>query len=564
LIRPLLVTVGALLVIWTTFDAVAQTTPDAGSLRQQLERERQLQPPRLIAPGKPAEPAAMEPAAGVAVTVREFRFAGNTLIPSEQLAPVVAGYLNRPLDFAQLQAAAAALTAAYREAGWIARVYLPAQEVAAGVITFQIVEAVFGGARLEGAESSRVGSAQVLDLIDAQQPSGELLNTAALDRGLLLADDLPGVRVAGVLTEGARPGETALLVKLDDEPLLAGEVSADNTGARSTGRARLGAQLILNSPLGWGDLLSANLLHSEGSDYLRLAGSVPVGSDGWRLGANASVLGYRLVAPEFSGLDAHGDSWTTGLDANYPLIRSQLQSLYLRLNYDHKRFDNQFGGATTTRYGIDAVTVALNGNLLDTLGGGGANSAGLALVRGKVDLAGSPNQAADAATTQVAGHFGKLRYALSRQQVLTQEISMFAALTGQRAGKNLDSAEKFYLGGASGVRAYPDGEAGGAHGQIVNLELRARLPENFIVTGFYDWGRVTVNRNNSFTGAPALNAYCLQGAGISVGWVAEVGLNLRATWARRIGENPNPTITGNDQDGSLIRHRFWFTASFSF
>ena len=101
------------------------------------------------------------------------------------------------------------------------------------------------------------------------------------------------------------------------------------------------------------------------------------------------------------------------------------------------------------------------------------------------------------------------------------------------ASKNLDSAEKFYLGGASGVRAYPSSEGGGAEGQLASLELRARLPQNFALSAFYDWGHVTVNRNNGFTGASALNAYTLQGAGLTAAWFASFGLNLKATWARR-------------------------------
>ena len=114
------------------------------------------------------------------------------------------------------------------------------------------------------------------------------------------------------------------------------------------------------------------------------------------------------------------------------------------------------------------------------------------------------------------------------------------------------------------MRAYPADEGSGSEGQLVNLELRARLPQNIILTGFYDWGHVTVNRNNDFVGAATLNNYSLKGAGLSVGVLTGFGLNLKATWARRIGSNPNPTSTGNDQDGSLVKNRFWLTASLPF
>jgi hemolysin activation/secretion protein len=195
------------------------------------------------------------------------------------------------------------------------------------------------------------------------------------------------------------------------------------------------------------------------------------------------------------------------------------------------------------------------------MGGGGANSASLSLVTGTLDLNGSPNQAADAATTRTDGRFSKLRYALSRQQVITSTTSAFASLAGQFANKNLDSSEKFYLGGASGVRAYPASEGGGANGWLADLELRRQLPLGFNIAGFYDHGHVTVNRNNDFAGAPALNAFSLRGAGVSLGWLSAKGANAKLTLARRIDSNPNRTVTGNDQDGTLLKNRVWFTAN---
>ena len=542
----------------------AQTAPNAGSLQQQIERERvPALPPKAI-PERPVEPAAMTPQAGFTVTVTSFRFAGNTLLRSEQLAPVVAGYLNRPLDFAQLKTAAVAVATAYREAGWIVRVYLPEQDIVDGSVIIQIVEAVFGGAFLDGAEPSRVKSASVLEIFSAQQKNGEPVNAEALDRALLLADDLPGVTVSGSLREGAKERETDLVVKMADEPRVIGKVAIDNTGSRATGPNRVTADLNLNSPFGIGDLLTANAIYTKGSDYIRLGASLPVGSNGWRLGANTSHLDYKLVASEFDSLDAKGKSNSSGVDANYPIVRSRLKNLYFSATADHKTFDNQASGNTTTRYKTDSLTLGLAGNLFDNLGGGGANAASLLWTNGKLNLDGSPNQAADAATTRSDGHYGKLRYGLSRQQVITEHFSLFAAVSGQRADKNLDSSEKFYLGGALGVRAYPTNEGGGSNGDLVNLELRARLPQGFTLTGFYDWGRVTVNRNNDFAGAPTLNDYVLKGAGLALAWQAVGGFNVKAAYAHRIGDNPNPTATGNDQDGSLNRNRLWLTATLPF
>jgi hemolysin activation/secretion protein len=544
--------------------AYAQTTPDAGALRQQIEKQL---PKVEMGDAKPltALPPEYKPAPGLSVTVKEFRLAGNTLVSTEQLTPAITPFLNRPLDFSGLQQAAAAVGEAYRAAGWLVRVYLPGQEIDDGIVTLQIVEGIFGKLLFDGSPPERLAAGWAEATIAAAQSKGQPLNAAALDRAMLLLDDLPGVAVAGNLAPGSGQSETDLVLKFADEPLLTGEAGLDNTGSRSTGRERLTANAYLNSPLKRGDQLSANLVHTEGSDYARIAYAAPVGHDGLRLGFNASRLDYRVITPEFKAANIQGNSTTVGLDAQYPLIRSRTHNLYLSTAFDDKNFDNEANNATSTKYRVRNVTVGLMGNLFDKWGGGGANMASLNLSAGDLDLDGSPNQAADATTTGSHGSFTKLRYALSRQQALTTDFSLYALLTGQAASKNLDSSEKFYLGGSAGVRAYPSNEGGGSEGTLLNLELRWRALPNLVVTGFYDWGSVMVNKNNNFTGAPALNRFEIDGAGVSVAWTGPLGLALKGTYARRFGNNPSrDATTGNDQDGTFTRDRIWLTASLPF
>jgi hemolysin activation/secretion protein len=558
--RVLAAAVGAL--VMSIGAAGAQTLPDAGSLRQQLEQERRTVLPPKGAP-QLAAPLPMTSLGGATVTLSAIRFAGNKLLSDAQLAPIVAAYLNRPLDFAQLQNAAIAVATAYRQAGWVVRAYLPQQDIEGGVLTIQVVEAVFGKVRQQGG-ATRVAPARIAGIVEAAQAPGAPVHGDALDRALLLIEDLPGISVSGSLSEGAGQAETDLVLALSDGPLLSGDATIDNTGSRSTGEARLFTNLILNSPLHLGDLASASLVHTEGSDYLRAAYLVPLGSAGWRAGASASYLKYRLVGSDFAQLDARGSSGAVGLEASYPLLRSRLKNLYLGLNADRKRFDNRSGGTVATRYFTNSASAGLNGNLFDELWGGGSNSASLTLVLGNVDLDGSPNQAADAATTRSAGAFRKLRFAAAREQVLSDSLALFAGVSGQSAGKNLDSSEKFYLGGAGGVRAYPGNEGGGSEGILVNLEARARLPANFRVTGFFDWGAVRVNKNNAIAGAAVPNSFNLKGGGVSLAWQAGAGYSVKATLARRVGANPNPTAAGQDQDGSFDKNRVWLQAALPF
>jgi hemolysin activation/secretion protein len=134
----------------------------------------------------------------------------------------------------------------------------------------------------------------------------------------------------------------------------------------------------------------------------------------------------------------------------------------------------------------------------------------------------------------------------------------------QMANKNLDSSEKMYLGGSQGVRAYPENEAGGSEATRLTLEMRTRIGRNVSLTPFVDWGSALVNKRNDFVGSADPNKVQLKGAGISFGWAAKTGLSLKATLARRSGDNPNALSTGKDQDGSLVENRVWLQVSMPF
>jgi len=546
----------------TLFSVIGMSTPlyagaDAGQLLQQIEKERGAPLPPKASPIITPEEMKVAPD-GQKITITSFKYVGNTLLSSQQLDAIVASYLNRPVSFAELQQAMTDITNAYRLEGWLIRSYLPRQDITEGIVTIQIVEAVFGKTRLEGSDLTRLNSQQLINLATESQASGESLNTNALDRALLLMDDLPGVTVIGRLGKGSGENETDLVLKMADEKLLVTDFGIDNAGSRSTGYERVTADFYLNSPLGLGDQATANLIHSQGNDYGRLAYSMPLGNDGWRMGVSGSYLSYDLINSDFDGLDAKGSSSTLGVNANYPIIRSRLKNLFLGVNLDHNQFDNEANQATTTKYDINSLSLSLNGNLYDKLGGGGANAAGLRMSRGDVDLD-EINLAED---PLLDGNFTKFTYYLSRQQVITDSTSLYLSLSGQESNTNLDSSEKFYLGGAYGVRAYPTSEGAGDEGQLVNIELRHRLPYNLNLTGFYDWGHVTVNHDNAQNDSP--NSVDLKGAGLSLAWQGNSDQSLKLTWAHRLGNNPNPILNGDDQDGSHHTNRFWLQASMQF
>ncbi len=548
----------------------AGPTVDAGSLLRQTEQE--LKTPKAK-PSRKASKPTPKPAPSpseAAVNVRSFKFAGNTLIGADQLNSALAAFVNRPLTLAQLKEAADVVTAIYRDAGWTVRTFLPKQEIEGGMVTLQIVEAVFGGAFVQGQAPQRIEASRLVQMAEANLAKGQPLHANDLDRALLLLDDLPGVSVAGNLAQGQNDGETNLAISAIDDALLNGNTTLDNYGSRATGTERLSLNLNLNSPARMGDLLSANLMKTQGTSYARGSYSLPVGNNGARAGIHASSLTYKVLTsydPAASG--THGTADTAGLDASYPLLRSQLNNVNLTWSYDDKKLENYATNILSSNYTIKASSVGLSSNHIDNWGGGGSTYTFATVTQGRVNNAGSANAPADTDGARTAGEYSKLNLNLNRLQSITADLSFYAALSAQAASKNLDSSERMYLGGATGVRAFPASEGGGAAGRTATLELRQRLGNALTLTGFYDYGHVNVNKRNTNASngnaISAVNSYALQGYGASLAWQDSKGTEIKATLAKRNASNPvaDPT-TGMDGDKTKKITRVWVSAGIAF
>jgi hemolysin activation/secretion protein len=500
-----------------------------------------------------------QPSTGPKILVKRLQVIGNTLVDQTKLQPVLDRYQGQELTFSELEVLVSDLAEVFRDAGWTVRAYLPEQDVVDGLVRVQIVQARFGQVRHEGEIPKPATSATLKAIIQAHQSSGTYLSAAAIDRALLIADDISGVYVSGNLQEGEQESETDLFIKASNKPRIEGNATVDNTGSRGTGPSRRVLNLNANSIVGAGDQVSTNWTETKASRYARIGWTLPVGMDGLKLGVNKSHLYYSVL--QFQETVAPtGTSDTLGIEASYPLLRTRSQNLYVSFAIDEKQFTNYSEGEIKSDYSNRAKSLSVFGNSFDNWGGGGSNTGSLSFSNGLMNLDNSPNAPEVAVTTLTAGAYRKIRYAISRQQVLASDWSLYGSLSGQRAlaGKNLDSSEKFYLGGSSGVRAYPSSEAGGGHGQMLNLELRWQVTARMLLTGFYDIGHVTMYPAKNLQDVTALNAYSLKGRGLSMAWQSEKGANFKVTVAKRIGQNPNANIeTGNDSDGSLVKTRVW-------
>jgi len=547
---------------------LAQVRPDTGGLLKQIENVKSPVMPQsrgnlLNLESNNSEQITTENETR-SISVLSFRFIGNTVITSEQLSRLTIPFIGRSISFSELQTLIKIISTTYSDAGWLARVYVPAQDITEGVIVIKVIESKLGQV-LINEESKRVPVALSRATIEANTTAGAPLNTQELNRAIALVSRIPGVAVSGSLAAGKAIGETDVLLNLVDTPLLYGNASVDNNGSRMTGATRASVNVSLASPFGKGHLGAANLIKTEGSEYLRLSHTLPINPHGVRAGINASHLSYQVTATEFDALDIHGKASTLGLDAAFPISVSTNLDSSVSVSLDQKAFSNYASTSISSSYATRMMALILSARASDTWLRAGTTDAVLQISRGRLNFGDVQDIGED---SLIPKNYEKLNLSLQRNDFISEMFSISFAYKAQYTNQNLDSSEKFYLGGAAGVRAFPSGEGGGDRGELFSVSARMRMSEKLTADAFYDYGRITVNARNDplqIASPASLNRFSLRGVGLSISYAATVGSRITATLARRVSDSPiRNSVTGYDTDGSLSLNRFWLNANLTF
>jgi len=549
------------LLLLTAAAVQAQTAPalDAGSLQREAERSLQT-PPRATPPPQAAPAAKPMPADAKAtrVTVRHIAIEGASLIAVEELDALVAPYLGQNLSLTELEHAAQQIAEHYRQQGWYARVYLPQQDVTNGTIRIQILEGRFSGSTLQQS-GSRANADAIQALITDRLQAGSPLSSSAIERGLLLANDLPGIAASATLQAGQTQGDTALAVNVQDTPFITGDIGLNNHGIKSTGRIQASGGFALNNINGSGDQLALRLLIAQDIRSAVARYSLPIGHSGLRLAAHASTLDYDLGG-DYKNLDAQGKAHTAGLTATYPLIRQADRNASASLGYEHRRYNDNMLGQPLRRHRLNALTAGLNGDIRDNLGAGAITWGGLQLTTGSLNIRNvNGDKTADAATAQTHGSYTKLAWNLSRLQALAPTWQIQASASGQWANGNLASSERMTLGGPNQIRAYPVNEASGDQGLLLQLELQKNLPHGWQAIAFYDAGQIQQHKTpwaNWNAGSNQPNRYTLQGAGLGLNWRNSDWI-MNASVAAPIGNNKGATNGRNNDNSKKSSPRGW-------
>lgn len=468
-----------------------------------------------------AAPAFAQEAGQPTFEVRGFRVDGNTVLDAARLDAALAPYAGATRSFADVQAAAAALQAAYAQAGFGAvTVVLPEQEVSSGTVRLLVVEPRLRNVVVEGA------AAVDADKVRRSLPSlrtGATPNTDALAREIRLANENPARRV-GVELKSAAPGAIDAVVSvLQDKPWKIGAL-LDNTGTPATGRTRIGAFVQ------YADV--AELDHVATLQYVTSTerpADVTIAALNYRVplpSRGDSIDLYGVYTDVDSGVvndlfSVRGRGTVAGVRYNQNLRPTASYQHRLVYGLEQRRTDNRVGLVGGTPDLVPDVTLhpasigyaatwTGDERQLDFSGTGVRNL-----------LGGAHAGAADIATARsgASARYAIVRYAANLQQTLPGDAQLRVAVDGQYTQDALVSAEQFGIGGQDSVRGFDERELISDIGTRATLELQtpnfgdrlgSGVTATFLVFADQGWLR----RNHPLPGEVVQTRIASVGAGL--------------------------------------------------
>lgn len=283
------------------------------------------------------------------VVVREVVVEGRFPELREQTDALIAEIAGRRVSVAKLYEFANKLSQAYQSAGYpLARVNMRSLRYAGGVVRVAIIDGF-----IEDIDLSKT-PAEAHDLIKERlQPlvGRRHLTLDEIQRQLLLVGRLPGLNTNMSNKPGAQPDGTLLIIQ-SDQKRVQGSVGGDNRLSKYYGTWEFTDSTTVNNALGLGEQFYGGV--SSSRDFREFGDGVakfqfygggvllPLGTDGLNVSAGYSNVRIRPTLLPFTfNYPVQEIEHISGLfervyaRANYPLILTLRQELWVQAGYEH-------------------------------------------------------------------------------------------------------------------------------------------------------------------------------------------------------------------------------------
>ncbi len=500
---------------------------DPNRLEQRFERP--LTPQSLPEIEMPAPEKAPPPkdAERITLTLNDLQLSGNTVYDTAILSESWRALLNRTVTLADLYGVRDAITAKYRNDGYVlSQAIVPAQRIRNGVVRLEVVEGYVSDVQIQGEARDRLGLLRAMgEKIKASRP----LRMDEMERYVLLADDLPGVAVKTVLEAAPdTPGASQLTLTLERTP-FDGSLSLDNRGTRSVGPMQATGLVNIEDQFGLFERTTVQGIATQQVRELRfldLAQSIPVDAEGTML-----QYGVRRSwsQPGDSVRPLELDSLTSSVrvSLSHPFLRSRAQTLRGDLSFTFRDSATTALGDKLSEDRLRIVAADLSYDVSDDWGG--SNVVSLQASKG-LDIL-HPTRSGSPGLTRSGGRsdFRKFNLTAQRNQKLGEAYILVLAGEAQYSPDELLSAEEFGVGGKQYGRAFDSSEISGDNGFSTRAELQYIVPvsqedlDYAMLYGFGDYGAVWNYETGSRHGRRSLGS---AGVGVRFGIFQRIDANI--------------------------------------
>lgn len=479
-----------------------------------------------------------EPPGEQRILVQSFQFSGNSVISSKVLSGLVADSQGKELSLADLQAVADGISEYYHQRGYVlAKAILPEQEIVNGAITLHIFEGKIGKIIIQGNESYSPDFLQAY--FNGMRKEG-VFRQQALERAVLLMNNLQGMTVTSMLQAGEETGTTDLIVTVKEGKQFKANMTVDNFGSQyARVRAKSGFDFI--NRMGRGDILSLNGVTGINSDklyYFNGSYMVPINSRGTTL-SFYGLSGNFGIGKEFAVLDIQGKATSFGISLARTLHQNHKGSTVLEYGLDARNSKQNILGTISSEDKIRSFRLTVRRNAESTTG---RTFSSLTVQQGLGEALGGMTNSTPMSSRSASGadnNFTKFNFDYGRAQRTGPKSALLMRFMGQLSLSNLVVGEQMAIGGADSVRGYPQAEFLGDSGFQASIEARfassASRMEKLQFATFIDFGYVSLK-------IPVLGqkkTQSLTGAGFGVRYNPGHGLYMRADVGFPIGEKPS-------------------------
>jgi hemolysin activation/secretion protein len=421
---------------------------------------------------------------------------GVTICKKDELLQFYKPYLNKNISLYDLQDIANAITAYYRNNGYVlSRAIIPAQKIVSGKAHIQVIEGYVGAIYIEG-DVSKVRSQ--IEKYGKKIKQMRPLQVKKLERYVLLLNDIPGLVVKTVLSPAVAAVGAADLTFVVEQKRISGNIHYDNRGSRYMGPNEIIASASVADVIRAADNLLLRTMFTPFNNelrYLQLGYGCPLGISGLRINLNGD---FTETNPGFTLRDfdlvGYNKSW--GIRLEYPLLRTRTKNFWLHGKFDWMDSHTDFIATPILRDHIRSVRFGVLYDFVDKWRG--SNFINLEFSKGLSCLGASPLEPLTPLTRYHGrSNYNKINMGVSRYQSLGTRWMLVASTSGQYSFKNkLLSAEEFSFGGTQFGRAYDPSEIVGDSGVDGRLEMQVetypgkRFLQQIQYYTFYEMGAV--------------------------------------------------------------------------